>query len=312
MTVRHRIGGVELRRSYSVCPPPDDATALRLVVKRLGPGGFGEYATTALAAGDLLEVSPPAGDFRLAEEPGAHHVLVAGGSGITPLLAMAAAALRSDPACRVSLVYANRSAASVLLAEELAGLAQAHPDRFRVLHVLSRESGPAAPPLSGRIDAARVPVLLRLLGVEPEQRPCFYLCGPLGLVESVGRGLADWGAAEEQVRFELFAAAPAADPNARPAAPAGARISVRLYGRTTELTMEPEDETVLDTLLRALPETPYSCREGLCGVCRTKVVAGSVRLRRQYALSEKALAAGYTLPCSAVPESAEVGLDFDA
>nr|BBD17751.1 epoxidase complex component [Streptomyces sp.] len=312
VTVRHMLDGRELRRSYSVCPPPGDRTGLRLVVKRLGPGGFAEYATTRLTTGDTLELAPPTGDFRLTDTgPGAHHVLIAGGSGITPLMSMAAAALRDDPECRVSLVYANRTSQSVLLADELADLKDEFVGRFFVLHVLSRETWEAEL-LSGRVDGGRLPKLLALLGAEPE-RAHFSLCGPLGLVETVREALTAWGTDPRQVRFELFSAdgEPLAhegrDEPARPG-----RIMARLSGRTTAATMEPGDRSVLDAVLRARPETPYSCRDGLCGSCRAKVVSGRVTLGRQYALGEEELAAGYTLACRARPDSDEVGLDFDA
>ncbi|MEV8476406.1 2Fe-2S iron-sulfur cluster-binding protein [Streptomyces sp. NPDC051173] len=315
VTVRHLPdgeGGPELRRSYSVCLPPGERSGLRLVVKRLGPGGFAEYATKRLAVGGSLELSPPTGGFGLVDRPGAHHVLVAGGSGITPLLSMAAAALRDDPGCRVSLVYANRTAASVLLADELADLKDAYVDRFFVLHVLSQETREAEL-LSGRVDSGRLTKLLALLGAEPDDRGFFYLCGPWGLVESVREALACWGADPNRVRLELFSTADGpkeADGGDVPARQG--RITARLAGRTTVATMGPDDRVVLDAVLRARPETPYSCRDGLCGTCRAKVVTGSVRMDRQYALGETELAGGYTLACRARPDSDEVGLDFDA
>nr|AWX24494.1 phenylacetate-CoA oxygenase/reductase subunit PaaK [Streptomyces conglobatus] len=316
VTVRHVRDGRELRRSYSVCPPPAPRAGggLRLVVKRLGPGGFAEYATRGLAAGDVLELAPPTGDFRLAARPGAHHVLIAAGSGITPLLSMAQAALRDDPGCRVSLVYANRTARSVLLADELADVKDAHPGRFCVLHVLSRDTR-ESDLLSGRIDAARLPRLLALLGAEPGDDAHFYLCGPWGLVREARAALTAWGAGPERVRFELFSAATALPdgPDAPEGpAPRSGRITARLGGRTTVTTVEPGDRTVLDAVLRARPETPYSCRDGLCGSCRAKVTAGRVTLGRQYALGAGELAAGYTLACRARPESDEIELDFDA
>jgi ring-1,2-phenylacetyl-CoA epoxidase subunit PaaE len=320
VTVRHipSPGGAEIRRSYSVCLPPGARTGLRLVVRRLGKGGFAEYATTVLAEGDMLELAPPAGDFRLSELPGAHHVLVAGGSGITPLLSMAAAALRDDPECRVSLVYANRTSGSVLLADELADLKDAHMDRFSVLHLLSQEAREAEL-LSGRVDGGRLPKLLALLGAEPATATCcFYLCGPHGLVDAVREGLAEWGAEPGRVRFELFSIGPEAREPPPPAGPVpvgGAgpgRVTARLAGRTSVAVMEPGDRVVLDAVLRARPETPYSCRDGLCGVCRAKVTRGSLVMDRQYALGEAELSAGYTLPCRARPETDEVGLDFDA
>ncbi|WP_225838961.1 2Fe-2S iron-sulfur cluster-binding protein [Streptomyces sp. NK08204] len=323
LTVRHFLGGPdgkEIRRSYSICSPPTQPptpdAGLRIVVKRLGDGGFGEYALTSLGAGDTLVVGPPTGGFRLAEHPGAHHVLVAGGSGITPLLSMAAAALREDPACRVSLVYANQTSMSVLLADELADLKDAYVDRFFVLNVLSQETQ-GATLLSGRIDTERLPRLLELLGAEPDDGTYFYLCGPWGLVEGVRGTLAEWGADSSRIRLELFTTdgepgRQAPEPVDRSAPAAHARITARLSGRTTVFAMEPEDNVVLDAVLRARPETPYSCRDGLCGTCRAKVVCGSVQMDRQYALGQEELDRGYTLACRARAVSTEVELDFDA
>ncbi|MFF9767588.1 2Fe-2S iron-sulfur cluster-binding protein [Streptomyces sp. NPDC014636] len=323
LTVRHfpgRPDGKEIRRSYSICTPPnrsqDPACGLRIVVKRLGDGGFGEYALTLLGAGDTLVVGPPTGGFRLAEQPGAHHVLVAGGSGITPLLSMAAAALREDPTCRVSMVYANQTSMSVLLADELADLKDAYVDRFFLLNVLSQETQ-GVTLLSGRIDTARLPRLLELLDAEPDDSTHFYLCGPWGLVAAVRATLTEWGADPSRIRTELFTtggepAGPPPEPVDRSAPAARARVTARLAGRTTVFPMEPEDDVVLDAVLRARPETPYSCRDGLCGTCRAKVVRGSVRMDRQYALGPDELDRGYALACRARAVSAEVELDFDA
>ncbi|MFC9324098.1 2Fe-2S iron-sulfur cluster-binding protein [Kitasatospora sp. NPDC057015] len=311
VTVRHVLDGRELRRSYSVCPAPREPDRLRLVVKRLGPGGFAEYAVTRLATGHELELSPPVGEFRLAEQPGAHHVLIAGGSGVTPLLSMAVAALREDEHCRVSLVHANRDSRSALLADELADLKDAYLGRFFALHVLSREVREAEL-LSGRVDAARLPRLLTLLGAEPDESRWFYLCGPRGMVETVRDTLLQRGADPARIRFELFSVDGGRPEPVTGERPAAARITARLAGRTSEAAMAPGDRTVLDAVLRARPETPYSCRDGLCGACRARVVGGDVLMDRQYALGERELAARYVLTCRARPASAEVALDFDA
>ncbi|MFD0381948.1 2Fe-2S iron-sulfur cluster-binding protein [Streptomyces stramineus] len=226
---------------------------------------------------------------------------------------MAAAALRDDPECRVSMIYANQSSRSALLADELADLKDAYVGRFSVLYVLSQETREAEL-LSGRIDGARLPKLLALLGAEPgDDGGHFYLCGPWGLVEAVREGLARWGADPARVRFELFSAEDGSREFAAPERSGRTgRITARLGGRTTVTTMEPGDKVVLDAVLRARPETPYSCRDGLCGTCRAKVVSGGVRMDRQYALDASQVADGYTLACRARPETDEVGLDFDA
>jgi ring-1,2-phenylacetyl-CoA epoxidase subunit PaaE len=322
VVVRHRRADGELRRSYSVCPPPHDPAALRLVIKRGGPDGFGAHATTRLAPGDRLELSPPAGAFALPELPGAHHVLVAGGSGITPLAAMAADALRGDPACRVSLVHSVPTSADALLADELAELKDAFVDRLTVLYVLTREDrGHDGGPSGGRIDAAKLSRLLTALDARPAPDTAYALCGPPGLVATARRVLADRGADPALVRWELFTAGgtPQEPPRATGPAPAEpgpaagrTRVTALLAGRRRVATVLPQDATILDALLRADPDVPYACREGVCGSCRAKVLSGQVTAGGGHALDERDRATGYTLVCRARPSTAEVTVDFDA
>ncbi|KQX65477.1 2Fe-2S iron-sulfur cluster-binding protein [Streptomyces sp. Root1310] len=322
VVVRHRRSGEELRRSYSVCPPPEEPGALRLVIKRGAPDGFGAYALTRLAPGDRLELSAPAGAFALPELPGAHHVLIAGGSGITPLAAMGASALRTDPTCRVHLVHSVPTAADALLADELALLKDAFVDRFTVLHLLTREG---RPPLDGRIDAERLPRLLAALDVRPGPDTTFALCGPAGLIATVRRALKDAGADPALVRSELFALGDTPPlppvpstppvPGAVPGAPRtleGTRVTALYDGHRRVVTAGPRDPALLDALLRDHPDVPYACREGICGSCRAKVLTGEVATGPQYALDAGQLAAGYTLTCRARPLGGEVTVDFDA
>ncbi|MER7485589.1 ferredoxin--NADP reductase [Streptomyces sp. NPDC126497] len=317
VTVRHRRAGAELRRSYSLCPPPHAPGTLRLVVKRAGPGGFGDHATTRLAPGDHLELSPPTGSFALPELPGAHHVLLAGGTGITPLAPMAAHALRRDPACRVSLVHSVRTSADALLADELARLKDEFVDRLTVLYVLTREdAGSGGGPLGRRLDAAGLRRLLAAVDARPGPDTAFALCGPPGLLDTARRVLADRGTDPSLVRRELFTTggtAPRAPEPAGPAPGAGeVRVTALLGGRRRAATVLPHDPALLDALLRTHPDVPYACREGVCGSCRAKVLSGQVTADRQHALDERDRAAGYTLVCRARPRTPEITLDFDA
>ncbi|MFI8193326.1 2Fe-2S iron-sulfur cluster-binding protein [Streptomyces sp. NPDC085946] len=314
VVVRHHRAGTELRRSYSVCPPPDDPAALRLVVRRGAPDGFGAHAATALAPGDVLELSPPVSAFALPRQPGGHHVLIAGGSGITPLAAMAAAALREDPACRVSLVHSVPTSADALLADELAGLKDAFVDRLTVLYVLTREEHGSGLP-GGRIDEVSLPRLLGAVDARPGPGTAFALCGPGGLVAALHRALTAWGADPALIRSESFtpAGTPRRSAPPRPAdAPHRTRVTALLGGRRRLATAGPEDTTLLDALLRSHPDVPYACREGVCGSCRARVVSGRVTAGPQHALDAGELAAGYTLVCRARPLGTDLTLDFDA
>lgn len=317
VVVRHRRAGAELRRSYSICPPPRTPEALRLVIRRYGPGGFGDHATTRLGASARLELSPPTGTFALPEVPGAHHVLLAGGTGITPLAPMAAHALRRDPACRVSLVHSVRTSADAVLADELAEVKDEFLDRFTVLYVLTREDrGSGSGPLARRLDASGVRRLLAAVDARPGPDTTFALCGPPGLVAIVRRVLADSGADPSLVRWELFTAdgtQPAPPEHAGRAPGAGEyRVTALLDGRRRAATVLPDDPALLDALLRSHPDVPYACREGVCGSCRAKVLSGQVTADGEHALDERDRAAGYTLVCRARPRTPELTLDFDA
>ncbi|MFJ8150230.1 2Fe-2S iron-sulfur cluster-binding protein [Streptomyces sp. NPDC096048] len=312
VVVRHRRAGGELRRSYSVCPPPEDPGALRLVVKRGTPDGFGTHTLTVLAPGDHIELSAPTGAFALPERPGAHHVLIAGGSGITPLAALAAGALRTDPDCRVTLVHSAPTAAQALLADELALLKDAFVERFTAVHVLTREG---VPPLGGRIDAGNLPGLLAALEARPGPGTTYALCGPPGLIDTVRAVLTDAGADPELVRSERFTSGDAPDTQTAPrvgTAPGGTRVTALYDGHRRVVTAGPRDRALLDALLREFPDAPYACREGICGSCRAKVLSGEVATGPQYALDARQIAAGYTLTCRAGPLGTEVTVDFDA
>ncbi|MGC0208136.1 2Fe-2S iron-sulfur cluster-binding protein [Streptomyces levis] len=317
VVVRHRPAGTELRRSYSICPPPHTPAALRLVIRRSGPGGFGEHATTRLAPGARLELSPPTGTFALPRLPGAHHVLLAGGTGITPLAPMAAHVLRRDPACRVSLVHSVRTSADAVLADELAAVKDEFVDRLTVLYVLTREDrGSGSGPLARRLDASGLRRVLTAVDARPGPDTTFALCGPPGLVATARHVLAGLGADPSLVRWESFTADGTRPRTPEPAGRApGAgeyRVTALLDGRRRAATVLPHDPVLLDALLRSHPDVPYACREGVCGSCRAKVLSGQVAADGQHALDERDRAAGYTLVCRARPRTPEVTLDFDA
>ncbi|MGW0806292.1 2Fe-2S iron-sulfur cluster-binding protein [Nonomuraea sp. NPDC002799] len=307
LTVRARLAGAEVRRSYSICSPAGGP--LRIGVKRLPGGAFSAYANDRLAPGDVVEAMPPLGRFHVPLRPreARHHLAVAAGSGITPVLSLVATTLAVEPLSRFSLVYGNRTAREVMFTEELADLKDRHGPRLNLLHVLSREPQ-EAPIASGRIDVAR---LLPIMGAADH----YYLCGPIGLVESARRALR--GVEPGRVHYELFYAGeprqdgPAGVPGGTAGAPGGTALAFTLDGRTTEVVMRG-GESVLAAVLRARSDAPYACRGGVCGTCRVRLISGEVGMEQNYALESEELAAGYVLACQSRPATYEVRVDFDA
>lgn len=317
LTVR-RTGdnGEDVRRSYSICSTPDELARhgrLRIGVREIPGGAFSAYACGALRGGDIVEVLPPLGNFTSAFAPDRvrHYGAVVAGSGITPVLSLVATALAVEPASTFTLVYGNRTANSVMFAEELADLKDRWPTRLHLLHVLSREMGESAL-LSGRIDADRLTRLLDTV-VPGDAIEEWFLCGPYGMVVDAKAVLAGRGVPDAAVHTELFHVDEAPAPPRRPADEpgAGAEVTIVLDGRSSRFTMGRE-ERVLDAALRVRGELPYACKGGVCSTCKAKVVDGEVTMARNYALEPDEVAAGYVLTCQASPVTDKLTVDYDA
>jgi ring-1,2-phenylacetyl-CoA epoxidase subunit PaaE len=261
-------------------------------------------------AGDVVEVQAPSGSFSPDLATGGRHVIIGAGSGITPLLSIAASMLAATDA-EVTLVYGNRRADTVMFADELADLKDAHASRLQLVHVLSREAQEVEL-FSGRLDAERLHRLLPAL-VDVGRVDHWWLCGPFGMVTAATDVLAALGVDRWAVHRELFYVEdlpPAENHHVEPPPGPGAEVTVRLDGRTSTVTV-PAGVAILDAAQRTRPDLPFACKGGVCGTCRARLVSGTVEMRRNYALEEDELAAGYVLTCQAHPTSDAAEVDYD-
>jgi ring-1,2-phenylacetyl-CoA epoxidase subunit PaaE len=177
LTLRRTIDGTEHRRSYSICAPV--GAAPRVGVREVPGGLFSSWLVRDVAVGDIVEVQTPTGTFEADPVTPGRHLCIAAGSGITPVLSIAASAL-VNPRSQVTLLYGNRKTDTVMFAEELADLKNRYPDRLELVHVLSREPRDVEL-FSGRLDADRLRRLLTLL-VPLRSIDHVWLCGPFGLI----------------------------------------------------------------------------------------------------------------------------------
>ncbi len=304
-------GADDVRRSFSICTPPSSGV-LRIGVKRLPGGAFSDGIVGSLQVGDSLEVMTPAGRFTTDLDPSAarRYVAVAAGSGITPLLSIMAAVLEGEPGSRVTLVYANRTSRSVMFLDEVHDLKDRFPERFQILHVLSREQQDVEL-LSGRLDADRFRAIVEAFGLSGADD--WFLCGPHEMVVDLRQALTDLG--ETRVHTELFHADPA--PRAPVAALAdgadgAAQVTIRLDGRASDFPLRPDGPPVLEAALDVRGDLPFACRGGVCGTCRAKLVEGTVQMDANYALEPEEVERGYVLTCQSHPTAARVVLDYDA
>jgi ring-1,2-phenylacetyl-CoA epoxidase subunit PaaE len=310
LTLRRVDGDRDERRSYSICAPV--GAAPRVGVREVPGGFFSSYLVHEVKPGDVIEVLPPSGTFTADLSVPADHVFVVAGSGITPALSLAASVLR-DGESTVTVFYGNRRTNTVMFADELADLKDAHGTRLQLVHVLSREPRDAEL-TSGRLDGARLRALVQNL-VEAERVDHWWLCGPHGMVGDARDLLAELGVPSEKVHQELFYVddvppLPVRGDDQTVTGPSS-QVTVVLDGRSTTLAL-PKDETVLDSAQRVRSDLPFACKGGVCGTCRARVTDGEVEMRRNYALEAKEVDAGYVLTCQTVPLSDAVTVDFDA
>jgi ring-1,2-phenylacetyl-CoA epoxidase subunit PaaE len=308
LTVRRPRDDADQRRTYSICAPA--GARPRIGVREVPGGVVSSWLVHEVKPGDEVEVAPPSGTFTPDLEAGGRHVLIAAGSGITPLLSIAASLL-PRPGVQLSILYGNRRAETVMFAEELADLKDAHPSRLELVHLLSREAREVEL-LCGRLDAAKLRTLLPLL-IDVADVDHWWLCGPFGMITDAQRVLSGFGVAPGRIHRELFWVdeAPPEPVRAEPAvAGPGSEVTVVLDGRSTTVMVAAGD-TVLEGAQRSRPDLPFACKGGVCGTCRARVVAGEVRMRRNFALEQAELAAGFVLTCQSTPTSAKAVVDFD-
>jgi len=218
----------------------------------------------------------------------------------------------ADGASRVTLLYGNRRNDSVMFADEIADLKDAYPERTCLVHVLSREAQEVEL-FNGRLDAAKLRALLPVT-VDVAAVDHWWLCGPFGLVEGAIGVLAELGVPRRRIHRELFYvedAPPAPATHAEAATGPGAEVTVLLDGRSSTLTV-PHGTPVLDGAQRVRPDLPFACKGGVCGTCRARVTEGQDDLRRNFALEEAEVAAGFVLTCQSYPVSETLTVDFDA
>ncbi len=324
LTLRASIDGQDVRQSYSICqsrsgrtPGTQGEGTLRVASARVPDGRMSNWLNDVVHAGDAIEVMTPMGSFTCPTRPEAarHHVAIAAGSGITPVLSLLATALEEEPLSRATLLYGNRRTSTVMFLEELEDLKNRFQGRFHLVNVLSREA-PDVELFHGRLDQARLEqIFAALLPVDSVDQ--WYLCGPFGMVTGAEELLRERGVDSHHIHHEIFhvdddGGAPKPRVVVDDSAPPAAVVTINLDGRTTVINMPSKDETILDATLRSRPDAPFSCTGGVCGTCRARLVEGEVRMDRNYALEPEEVAAGVVLACQSHPVTDTVQLDYDA
>ena len=320
LTLRANIDGRDIRRTYSISSPRSllgRAGEVEIGIRPVEGGVFSNWATRHLKAGDALQVMPPDGRFTVKKQRAIHRVGFAAGSGITPILSIAATTLEEQPDSKFTLVYGNRRMATVMFNEALQDLKDRFADRFTMVHILSRQAQ-EVDLLEGRIDAAKVQALVTTL-LPAASMDEVFICGPEAMISATETALLEAGVPQSRVYTERFTSGPdmaakvQADSDARAAQNQMGkpiRMTVLIDGKQHELTLSAE-ESVLDAALNGGLDIPYSCKGGVCSTCRCKVTRGSVRMDKNFTLDAPDVAQGFALSCQAHATSDLLEVSFD-
>lgn len=313
LTLRSVINGEDIRRSYSICTAPHE-NEWRVAIKQVDNGQFSTWANNELRSGDELQVMTPAGHFAFTPDKTrkGNYVLFAAGSGITPVLAMIKTILLEEPQSSVTLVYGNRGFYSIIFRETLEALKNAHMERFRMVHILSRESL-GNPLQKGRIDEDKVNRLYTAF-FRNETIDGVFICGPEEMIHAVKNSMMANGVEEKNIHFELFGTSIPKTPVAKKEPDVNAvdsLVTVILDGDQIELALNSDDVSILDAAQRAGADLPFACKGGVCCTCKARILEGSARMDVNYALEKEEVEAGYILTCQSHPTSETLIVSFD-
>ncbi|MEY4911027.1 MAG: hypothetical protein RL761_690, partial [Pseudomonadota bacterium] len=315
LTLRTLLNGKEERRSYSICSGVDDGD-LRIGVRQVTGGVMSSWLNQSLKAGDQIDVLPPEGRFfvPIDASQARHYLGIAGGSGITPILAIMKTVLAREPLSHFTLIYGNRRQISTMFKEELEDLKNRYLTRL-TLHTVFSQEHMDSPLYSGRLTQAKLGEFLSAL-IQPQQLNHVFVCGPHGFNDEADAALHAAGVPAEHIHIERFgvpvdATGEKAKPTVQPGDAPQAIVQIIRDGVSREIAFRTEHGNVLDAAEAAGLEVPYSCKSGVCCTCRAKLMEGKVRMDRNFALESHEVAAGFVLTCQAHPLTERVVISFD-
>jgi ferredoxin-NADP reductase len=281
-TVLVPVEGEVLRRAYSISAGATDGR-VSITVKKIEGGRVSARLVDGAVVGMRLQVLGPSGEFTVAPDATAarHLVAIAGGSGITPIMSIVRSVLAVEARSRVTLLYGNRTEASVIFAAELARMEAGSGGRLVVKHVIEAREG--------RLDAAAAPM----------DGDAYYVCGPEAMMAAARAALLAGGVDGARIREEKFSS-----PARRQAAQVEVAqpVTIRRGGVTLDVIV-PAGATLLDAGLAAGVPMALSCAMGGCGACAVTLTAGEVVMDEPNCLGPDERARGTILACVARPLS---------
>lgn len=299
-------GKGKVRRAYSICSVPGNGPTLTVAVRRMAQGTVSVYMNEKVKPGDTLLAFRPEGRFTPPLEPGrkVHYLLIAGGSGITPLMSILKTVLRDEPLSRVTLLYANRIKESVIFARELDQLAGQHTGRLTYVQALDK-AGLFWRGLRGPLKAADYKKFYQAHAAKDVENE-IYICGPAGMMQEAVAGCVAAGADKGRIFLEYFSSPAAENASVQNKSryqaadvPVDCEAVILLHKKEYTVPVTA-GTTVLKAALDHGLDPPYSCEAGVCSTCMARLAEGRVKMVENNILTEKEVQEGYILTCQSL------------
>lgn len=321
LTLKLDIDGEEVRRAYSMSSSPLEED-LAVTVKQVKKGRMSTYINQHLREGQEVAVMQPEGRFFTPLDPEQRktYYLFGAGSGITPLMSIIKTIVEEEPQSSVYLLYGNRHEESIIFRETLDEMARRYAGQLQIEYIISQpkrekvgglkslwSKGAALwPGKVGRIDKNAIK---KWLEEHPPRTDAveYLICGPGDMIDQVEQELTRQGIDKANIHAERFSTAL---PHEQKSGLAGAKAIVHLNGETIEVIV-PEKKTVLDSLIEAKYDPPFSCTSGACSTCMAKLIRGKVEMDACYALDDEEVEEGFILTCQSHPVTEEIELTYD-
>lgn len=327
LTVIADIQGEEVPRSYSFSSTPKVEENLRFTVRRVDEGLMSNHLLDHVQTGDELKVTPITGEFfhedDLNQSNGNFH-LYAAGSGITPIISILKAILHSSPTAKVDLIYSNKSYENVIFKDELLALCSKFSERLKLHWFFTQDKGDMEQALQQRLSGVSIFSLSQKQFFDFNENNTFvYMCGPSGFMSAVEKyykaSLAKCSLRKESFDIEdNFSEISEAAKETSEKVLIGSdykaaekpKIIAEIDGETVEVEGNAE-ESLLDALLTAGENPPFSCMSGACMACMAVVEEGQVYQEDPGILVEENLKKNETLTCQARAVSSVVKIKYE-
>ena len=272
LTVSVALEGSSVKRSYTIASSPTERDYCEITVKREQQGAMSRCLHDRVNEGDTLQITGPSGRFTFTGEEAGSVVLIAGGVGVTPMMSAVRYLTKRSWPHDIFFLYSVRQEMDIIFREELEYLQRRYPN----LHVVFAAS--QVDSATWRYARGRITRELLEASVPQIASRHVHLCGPPPMMAAMKAILDGLGVPVDQVHTEIFIGRERASTPLETVPAAQAKVAVVTFARSRRTAMMPPTKTVLEVSEDVGVNIEYSCRVGICGVCRVKLLSGAVTM----------------------------------